>query len=483
MKKVMWASLMIVLTITLSLGGFVNPAQARNYGNHYGLLMDPIEIEDGYIAGTFFGDPDDPIHIYRGIPYAAPPVGDLRWKPPQPSAPWSGIRECVDYSIHPVQWRTRPYYPGEPESEDCLYLNVLTPARHTNEKLPVIVYFHGGRIDGSSGNDECWNYFRIPQHGVVLVTPNTRLGALGLLAHPDLSAESPNGVSGNYAYLDMIAALEWIQRNIVAFGGDPSNVTIWSQSYKPVGLMSSPLAKGLFHRAIIQSGGYVDAAPLSVAEVWGQEYFAKLGVTTLDEARALPWEKLVEVYFTMPPYPTWGVTLDGWFLTDTPENIFSSGNQNAVPLMVQTVFGENSPGSTLISFFSKLLEGNYSVGTEGYASIFDHVPASWEAQGILHTPHSNDLPYTFGIYDYPNQYNWVMFADRNGVDLPVLTEVDEYISKAIMTRWAQFAKTGDPNVPGKAKGLVYWPAWTPFGDQYIYWHDPVQIKSGFSEFP
>jgi para-nitrobenzyl esterase len=483
MKKLLLASLMIVLTITLNLVVFANPAQARNSGKHSGLLMDPIKIEGGYIAGTFFGDPDFPIHIYRGIPYAAPPVGDLRWKPPQPVEPWSGILESVNYSIHPVQWRTRPYYPGEPESEDCLYLNVLTPATNTNEKLPVIVYFHGGHFDGSSGNDEAWNFHRLPQHGVVMVTPNTRLAALGLLAHPELSAESPNGVSGNYAYLDMIAVLEWVQRNIAVFGGNPDNVTIWSQSLKPVGLMSSPLAKGLFHRAIIQSGGYVDAAPLSVAEAWGQEYFAKLGVTTLEEARALPWEELVEVYFTMPPYPARGLTVDGWFLMDTPLNIFAAGRQNAVLLIVQTVFGENRPGSTLIFFFSKLLEGNYNVGTEGYASIFDHVPASWKAQGILHTPHSNDLPYTFGIYDNPNQYNWVMFADRNSVDLPVLTEVDKMVSETIMTMWTQFAKTGDPNVPGKAKRSVYWPAWTPSGDQYIYWGDPIQIKFGFSEFP
>jgi len=485
MKKLMLVSLVLLLTVILSSGSFANPARACDRGNHDGLLMDPIKIEDGYISGTVFGDPDDPVRIYRGIPYAAPPVGDLRWKPPQPSAKWSGIRECVDYSIHPVQWRVNSYYPGEPESEDSLYLNVLTPARHTNEKLPVIVYFHGGRIDGSSGNDEAWNYFRVPQHGVVLVTPNTRLGPIGLLAHPELTAESPNGGSGNYTYLDMIAALKWVQKNIAKFGGDPRKVTIMSQTYKPVGLMVSPLAKGLFHRAIIQSGGDVNAAPLNVAEEWGQQYFTKLGVTTLAEARALPWEKLVEVYFTMPAIPTFGVTVDGWIIRDTPLNIFNSGRQNAVPLIVQTVVGENTPTSTLIPFLSKLLKGNYNVGTKGFASLFDHVPASWKAQGLLHPQHSNDLPYTWGMYDYPTQYNWVMFAARNHLELPVLTEVDKMISEAMMTMWAQFAETGDPNVKGKKgqdMGLIKWPAWSPSGDKYMYWEDDLQIKSGFSTF-
>jgi para-nitrobenzyl esterase len=283
----------------------------------------------------------------------------------------------------------------------------------------------------------------------------------------------------------MIAALKWVQKNIAKFGGDPRKVTIMSQTYKPVGLMVSPLAKGLFHRAIIQSGGDVGAAPLNVAEEWGQQYFTKLGVTTLAEARALPWEKLVEVYFTMPALPTFGVTVDGWIIRDTPLNIFNSGRQNAVPLIVQSVFGENTPTSTLIPFLTKLLEGNYNVGTKGFASLFDHVPASWKAQGLLHPQHSNDLPYTWGMYDYPTQYNWVMFAARNHLELPVLTEVDKMISEAMMTMWAQFAETGDPNVKGKKgqdMGLIKWPAWSPSGDKYMYWEDDLQIKSGFSTF-
>jgi para-nitrobenzyl esterase len=258
MKKLMWVSSMIVLAVIMSLGGFVYPVQADGRGHHWGLLKDPIKITDGYISGTVFGDPDDPVRIYRGIPYAAPPVGNLRWQPPQPVIPWSGIRECVDYSTHPVQFAPGRYYPlSSPQSEDALYLNVLTPAKKPHEKLPVIVWIHGGGMGGASGNDVTWNFHRLPQHGVVLVTVNTRLGALGLLAHPSLTSESPNHASGNYMFLDIIASLKWVQKNIDEFGGDPRNVTLLGESaggMKITTLLASPLAKGLFHRAIIESG-------------------------------------------------------------------------------------------------------------------------------------------------------------------------------------------------------------------------------------
>ncbi len=489
MKKVIWASLMIVLTITLSLGVFANPAQARNHGKHSGLLMDPIEVEDGYIAGTFFGDPDNPVHIYRGIPYAAPPVGDLRWKPPQPPAPWSGILECVDFSINPVQFAPGRYFPiGDPESEDCLYLNVLTPATNTNENLPVMVWFHGGGLVGSAGNQIDWNRHRLPQHGVVVVTVNTRLGALGLLAHPDLMAESPNGVSGNYMFLDMIAALKWVQRNIAAFGGNPDKVTIFGESgggAKVACLLSSSLAEGLFHRAIIQSGGYVYPAPLNDLVDWGDEYFDLLGVTTPDDARALPWQDLVDAYVVMPGPPGSGAAVDGWFLTDTPPNVFSSGNQNPVPLIVQSVLGELSePGfmPTAIDYYVALLQGNLNVGTKGYAAIFDQVPANWEAVGIT-SFHALDLAYTFGNYDEPLANIWVQMTGRTNPPQgpPELGEADKTVSEDMMTRFAQFAKTGNPNVPGKSKLPLYWPAWTPSGDEFIYWNEGSQILSGFSD--
>src|SRR3972149_4120023 len=221
--------------------------------------MDVIRTDAGYVSGTVLGEPDKSVHVYRGIPYAAPPVGDLRWKPPQPAVPWSGIRECTAFSpVAPqamVMGASLAF--GMSQKEDCLYLNVLTPAKEPSDKLPVMVWMHGGGFDTLSGNGNSFNNVPLPGQGVVLVTINMRLGALGCLAHPLLSKESPRGASGNYLFLDMVAALQWVQKNIVAFGGNPDNVTIFGVSggsMKVISLMVSPLAKGLFHRAIGQSG-------------------------------------------------------------------------------------------------------------------------------------------------------------------------------------------------------------------------------------
>ncbi len=492
MKKLMCA-LLIALTVMLSFNGFASQAQARDRGNHNGLLMDPIMIADGYISGTVFEDPNDPVHIYRGIPYAAPPVGDLRWRPPHPPAPWSGIRECVDYSIHPVQFMPGRYYPlDDPQSEDSLYLNVLTPARHTNEKLPVMVWFHGGGLSGGSGNDVTWNNYRLPQHGVVLVTVNTRLGALGFLAHPELTAESPNGVSGNYMFLDMIAALEWVQENIDSFGGNPDNVTIFGESgggAKVTCLLASPLAKGLFHQAIVQSGGYINPEPLTDVEAWGEKFFEYLGVNNLEEARSKTWQEIVDAYDAMQHspdshVPEFGPAVDGWFLTDTVRGTFNAGNQNAVPIIVQSVLGELSvPGfmPDMIDYYEDLLKGNLNLGVKGYAALFNQMPVNWKANGIT-SFHALDLAYTFGFYDDPYADMWIQMTARTKPlqDAPELGDEDKIVSETMMTMFTQFAKTGNPNMPGKAKRSVYWPTWTPSGDQYIYWDNGSQIKSGFS---
>jgi para-nitrobenzyl esterase len=489
MKKPMLILFLLMFTVIFSLGIFAGPVQAGNRVNRSGLLMDPIKIEEGYIAGTVFGNPDDPIRIYRGIPYAAPPVGNLRWKPPQPPAKWSGIRESVNYSIHPVQFMPGRYYPVvDPESEDCLYLNVLTPVTHINEKLPVMVWFHGGGLTGASGNDVTWNFHRLPEHGVIVVTVNTRLGSLGLLAHPELTAESSNRVSGNYMFLDMIAALQWVQKNISKFGGDPKKVTIFGESgggAKVAMLVSSPLTKGLFRAGIIQSGGYIYPKPLSDCEVWGQQYFAKLGVSTLAEARTLEWKKLVEAYTKMPSTPGLQPAIDKWFLIDTPPNVFASGQQNPVPLITQAVLGELPIPNfmpTMINYYTNLVNGNIKKGVKGYAAIFNQVPTNWRAADVK-SFHALDLAYTFGVYDDPAADMWVQMSKRTGLNPPVppaLGEEDKTVSEAMMTMFAQFAKTGDPNLKGKGKGPIYWPAWTPSEDKYLNLDKGLQIKSGFS---
>lgn len=456
-------------------------------------IADPVMTADGYVSGTVIGDADDPVRIYRGIPYAAPPVGNLRWAPPQPPAKWSGVRECVDYSTYPVQFLPGRYYPVDaPQSEDSLYLNVLTPAKYTNEKLPVIVWFHGGGLSGASGNDVTWNNYRLPQHGVVLVTVNMRLGALGFLAHPELTAEQ-GGHSGNYMFLDMVQSLNWVRANIKAFGGNADNVTILGESgggAKASTLLASPQANGLFNKAIVQSGGYIEPKPLVDVETYGEHFFEYLGVNNLEEARAKPWQDIVAAYVAMQgsrdnpgPYAhpaSFGPAIDGWFLTDTVRGTFLSHNQNAVPIIVQSVAGElHIPGfmPEMIDYYQDMLNGNRDLGVDGYAAIFNQVPANWAANGIT-SFHALDLAYTFGFYDDPEADMWQQMTARTNPhqDPPALGEDDRIISEDMMTRIAQFAKTGNPNT----KGSLSWPVWTPTEDKYMYWDKGSEIKTGFS---
>jgi para-nitrobenzyl esterase len=267
-------------------------------------LVDPIKIDTGYVSGTVIGDVGKEVRIYRGIPYAAPPVGDLRWKPPQPADSWPGIRECTAFGNSSPQPMAVTDMRDMPKSEDCLYLNVLTPAKAASDNLPVMVWLHGGGYTMGSASMPPYGSPRLPQNGVVLVTANMRLGPLGLLAHPLLSQESPEGVSGNYMFFDMIAALEWVQRNIAAFGGNAGNVTIFGESGgggKVDCLMSSPLAGGLFHRAIYESGAagsLMPGIPMKDLESKGEKLFAKLGVDKgadpLEAARAVPPDKIFE---------------------------------------------------------------------------------------------------------------------------------------------------------------------------------------------
>jgi para-nitrobenzyl esterase len=467
-------------------------------------LSDPLKIDTGYIAGTFIGDVDNPIRAYRGIPYAAPPVDELRWKPPQPAAPWNEIRPCVEFSKTPPQ-TAMPGLPQTPQSEDCLYLNVMTPAKKVEESLPVMVWLHGGGYSSGSGNDLLCNLHRLPQHGVVVVTVTMRLNTFGLLAHPLLTAESPNNSSGNYMSLDMIAALEWVKRNISVFGGDPDNVTIFGESgggSKVSTLMASPLAKGLFHRAICESGtsigGFLNGKDLKEMEELGVKLFAKLGVDKeedpLKAARALPFEKVMEAREAMMKElqgDRIGMGLDdsavdGWFLPKTPLELFKSGEYNAVPLITIANLGEIiGPGGLLlpqlIPAYVNMHEFQNKAGVKGYAAIFDQVPSKWRSEGAVST-HAMEVLYVFG--DYDNRTGWWPFmhglARASGAkdpNDPGLTEADRKVSEAMMRMWTQFALTGDPNI----EGMIQWPVYNKEDDKYMYIAEPLDIKVGFSK--
>jgi para-nitrobenzyl esterase len=464
-------------------------------------MMRVVKTDKGYVSGTIIGEPGKEVSIYRGIPFAAPPVGNLRWKPPQPAEPWSGIRECTKFRLispQPVMGNIT----GEmPQGEDCLYLNVLTPAREPDEKLPVLVWMHGGGYSMGSGNDKIWNFHRLPQR-CVLVTLNHRLGPFGLLAHPALSAESKDGVSGNYLFLDLIASLKWIQKNIAAFGGDPDNVTIFGESgggAKVSIMMVSPLAKGLFHRAICESGtatAILKGMDLAEAEAIGEKLFKKLGISgknALEEVRQIPFEKIMHAAIEMepprkpgvPPAPLWDAAVDGKVIPVSPTESFLSGAINAVPLIVSANLGELlGPGMLVMPFiipaYIDMLKAVIKNGCAGYACIFDQVPAGWKKDGC-NSVHSMELPYVFG--DWDDSTGWwrsvAMIAQASGAKTinPGLTEHDRTVSEAMMNLWRNFARTGKP----EAKGVPDWPEYSITSDQYLYIGEKFEIRSGFSK--
>lgn len=468
-----------------------------------GLLVDPVKLDTGYISGTTIGEPGKEVRIYRGVPYAAPPVGELRWKPPQPVEPWSGILECTVFRDSAVQPEVG-FAPG-PKSEDSLYLNVLTPAKRVDERLPVMVWFHGGGYSIGSGNQPPYTWPDLPQHGVVLVSVNHRLGPIGLLALPALSAESPNGVSGNYMFLDLIASLKWVQTNIAAFGGDPDNVTIFGESGgagKVDALVASPLAAGLFHRAIYESGGNIERPgyrrilTLEEAEALGERLVAKLGVPADDLAalRAVPAEKIVEAGLALAREGGAAgrgyassvdiLNVDGWFMPEKPADIFAQDKQNNVPMLLCANIGELIAEKSflvapqMLRGYVERLESMDRLGNNGYAAIFTQVPSNWKADGVL-ANHGLEVPYVFGALEILKTQVWFdIFEKPSGavqVD-PGLTADDDKLADAMMTMWVQFAKTGNPSV----EGLIDWPAWDPESDQYLDLSWPLQVKTGYS---
>ncbi len=468
------------------------------------LLVDPIKLDAGYVSGTTVGEPGKEVRIYRGVPYAAPPVGDLRWKPPQPVEPWTGIRECTAFSDSAAQVEVG-FAPG-PKSEDSLYLNVLTPAKKTGERLPVMVWFHGGGYSIGSGNQAPYYSPSLAQHGAILVSVNHRLGPIGLMALPALSAESPDGVSGNYMFLDLIAALKWVQTNIAAFGGDPDNVTIFGESGgggKTDALVASPLAKGLFHRAIYESGANVERRDgrrmltLSEAEALGEQLVAKLGVPADDLAalRAVPADKIIEAGTALARETSASgrgytgavdsLVVDGWFMPDAPTNIFAQDKQNNVPILLCANIGELTAEKTfllipeLLEGYVKRLESADRLGINGYGAIFTQVPSNWKEDGVI-ANHGLEVPYVFGALEVMKASVFFnIFEKPSGAvqQDPGLTEDDEKVADAMMTMWVQFAKTGDPSV----EGLIDWPTWDTGGDQYLDISWPLTVKSGYSK--
>ena len=311
-------------------------------------LQEPIAVDGGQVTGTPTIQWTYGVRLFRGIPYAAPPIGNLRWRAPQPVTAWQGVLRADHFSQACMQLPTdtegNAWREGHvPVSEDCLYLNIWTPARSASDRLPVMVFIHGGGNTRGAASENQYDGAYLAKKGVVFVSFNYRMNVFGFLAHPDLTRESAHHSSGNYALLDQVAALQWIQRNIAKFGGDPSTVMIFGHSAGASNvnsLMASPLAKGLFHRAVLQSGNSLSTrTALSDAEKIGAKFAEGLGAPNIAALRQKSAEEILKA-----PRSQMGANIDGWVLPTDVYSIFESGKQNDVPLIVGTV-ADDAPGA------------------------------------------------------------------------------------------------------------------------------------------
>ena len=453
-----------------------------------------IRTKQGKLRGKQLGE----IRAFLGIPYAAPPVGPMRWTAPVPAAKWKGVRDAAAFGprcMQPTIYADMVFRdPGV--SEDCLTLNIWSPAKSKSAKLPVMVWIYGGGFLAGSTSETRQDGAQLASNGVIVVSMNYRLGIFGFFAHPALTAESPNHSSGNYGLLDQTAALRWVKENIAAFGGDPSNVTLFGESagaFSVSAQMASPLAEGLFEKAIGESGGAFFSYSLpfkSLTDVQDSDAaFAKtaLSADSLEQLRAIPAQQLMELS-RKPGAPEFRPNIDGYLLPESLSAIFAARKQNDVPLLagynrdedginpnltvdsyekfVAARYGANAPAilklypaaddaeavrsaadlaaDRFIAFTTwKWMEAQAATGKQPvYRYRFDLVsPADPNHPGGLAAYHSSEIPYVFGDLDLLHGFNW--------------RPEDHTLSLQMQKYWTNFAKTGNPN----GEGLPHWPTY------------------------
>ncbi|HYJ47737.1 MAG TPA: carboxylesterase family protein, partial [Pyrinomonadaceae bacterium] len=304
-----------------------------------GATPDRVKTANGIVEGM--GEQPSGVRIFKGIPFAQPPVGDLRWQPPQGVKNWAGVREARQFGPrcmqHPIFGDMN--FRSNGMSEDCLYLNVWTPAKKGGERLPVLLYFYGGGFGAGDGSEPRYDGESLARRGIVVVTMNYRLGLFGFFAHPELTRESPHHASGNYGLMDQAAALRWVKENIAAFGGDPRRVTIAGESAGSASVsaqMASPLSKELINGAIGESGSVLStmpALPLERAEQMGVKFAESVGATSLTALRAMTTEQLYQAT-DKQEFGRFPITVDGYFFTEPPTATYAAGRQAHVPLLV-----------------------------------------------------------------------------------------------------------------------------------------------------
>lgn len=448
-------------------------------------------------CGPVWGFPvSERVTGFYGIPYAAAPVGNLRWKDAAPIDPWTEPLDCtvpLTKQKSAIQWGEDllAYFRTLNASEDCLYLNVSTPSTDCNASLPVMVWFHGGGLFAGSGSEEIYNLPLLPAKGCVLVAVTTRLGALGMLSADVLGSSFGAADSGNFIISDMLAALQWVQTNISAFGGSPENVTIAGESggaQKVHALMTVPSAKGLFHRAIMQSG-VAAAMSFEEAKQIGNTFFDKLGVSNADEARDIPVERLLEVYNEMKLFPEF--IMDGYYLQQAPIDAVEAGHYHGCNCIMGVNAGEIDNLLMVmggIPNYSRLLRRFTQDGHKAYVYCLDQVPGSWRSLGFQ-CVHSLDLAYLFGEHEdihrfynggpWEQQFLFHNAAQRLDPAKFISPQMDLYdcrLSEAIMDMWVSFMSTGQP--------AAEWAPYSQSGEEYYYLScsasDHAEMRTKFS---
>ncbi len=470
----------------------------------------PLRIESGLIADV--GADASGIRVFRGLPYAAPPVGARRWRAPQPVEPWAGFRNAERWGPRCMQGdRLGDLDPlNDRMSEDCLYLNVWTPAKSAADRLPVMVWIHGGSNNLGAASQPEYDGAHLAAKGVVVVTINYRLDVFGFLAHPDLTAESGTGASGNYGLLDQIAALRWTQDNISTFGGDPDCVTVFGESagaFDVSLLMASPLTEGLFTRAIGASGGALSPSlifgpkPLRIGEQEGLRFAQALGCERIADLCALPAEKVLAAALKSPISYAFGV-VDGYVVPEHPAAIYAGGQQRAVPLLVGRNRDEGSLFAPRLATFGpgepSYAERVRSQFADAADEALAHYPpgATLEADKAAYATLVGDQVIDLGAWRWAElaaasgrSPTYRYFFDRRPPGAPEASiyplaapgvfhfaeisyvfdnlqvrdwrweREDRRLADAMSSYWVNFAKHGDPN----GAGLPHWPPYRPGG--------------------
>lgn len=378
-----------ILTIVLTVCAIMLAADVQ------GQPLLKTHVETGDVEGILDGS----LAVYKAIPYAAPPVGSLRWKAPQPALPWEGVRKCDTFGPLPPQ-PTRPGRTADMMSEDCLYLGISTPATSPDDRLPVFVWIHGGGFQTEWYGGDLWRQLAL--RGVVIVSIEYRTGALGFMAHPELSKEDPNGHSGNYGLLDQIFALQWVQRNIKNFGGDPQKVTIFGESAGAVSchiLCASPLAKGLFRACISQSGAMM--SPMNVmnqqmAQMYGQLFMGQLKKNSIAEMRQMDAKDLTG---NDANFQACQPIVDGYVIPEPIYSLYEKGNYNDVPVLIMHNGDEGA------------VEYD-SVSTEQYNQFFRQLPGEWADKAKAMFPGNTAEERLFSLRDVTRDigFGWPAYA-------------------------------------------------------------------------